>query len=93
MSQCERNINCLECSSRGMCNSYALFKYEQGREDAINEYKEQLLENLISLKDEYFDLVRGTKMPERYTHLKRMYTVNMIIEMVKIKAEQLKEQK
>lgn len=60
------------------------------RADAIDEYKKQLLEYLIPLKDKYFDLVKGTEMPERYTHLKRMDTVNIIIEMVKIKAEQLK---
>ena len=37
MSLCERNIDCLECQARGMCNSYALFKYKQGRADAIDE--------------------------------------------------------
>lgn len=37
MSLCERNIDCLECQARGMCNSYALFKYNQGRVDAIDE--------------------------------------------------------
>lgn len=44
MSQCEKGINCLECSARGMCNSYAQFKYEQGRVDAINEIEEELKE-------------------------------------------------
>lgn len=33
MSLCEKNIDCLECQSRAMCNSYALFKYDQGRRD------------------------------------------------------------
>lgn len=37
MSLCERNIDCLECQARGMCNSYAMFKYNQGRVDAIDE--------------------------------------------------------
>lgn len=61
------------------------------RADAIDEYKERILKDLILLKDMYFDIAKGTKMPERYTHLKRMDTVDVIIEMVKIKAEQLKE--
>lgn len=68
------------------------YRYKKGVADAIDEYKEQLLEYLIPLKDKYFDLAKGTKMSERYMHLKRMDTVDMIIEMVKVKAEQLKEQ-
>lgn len=65
--------------------------YQQSRADVIEEYKEQLLENLILLKDKYFDFAKKSTMPETYTHIKRMDTVNIIIEMVKIKAEQLKE--
>lgn len=63
----------------------------QVRVDAIDEYKQRLLEDLIPLKDKYFDIAKGTSMPERYTHLKRMDTVDLIIEMVELKAEQLKE--
>lgn len=37
MNLCEKNIDCLECQARGMCNSYAIFKYNQGRIDAIDE--------------------------------------------------------
>ena len=37
MSLCEMNIDCLECQARGMCLSYAMFKYKQGRADAIDE--------------------------------------------------------
>lgn len=50
MSLCERNIDCLECTSRGMCYSYAMFKYQQGRADADirpcednnDDFKEQI---------------------------------------------------
>lgn len=35
MSFCERNIDCLECASRGMCDSYAKFKYNQALEDFV----------------------------------------------------------
>lgn len=37
MFLCERNIDCLECQSRGMCNSYALFKYDDGYKDGYNK--------------------------------------------------------
>jgi len=63
------------------------------RADVIEEYKQRLLEDLNPLKDKYFDIAKGTSMPERYTHLKRMDTVELIIEMVELKAEQLKEKK
>lgn len=44
MSQCEKGIDCLECSSRGMCSSYANFKYQQGRIDAIDEFMKTMEE-------------------------------------------------
>lgn len=59
--------------------------------EAIEEYRQCLLKDLIPLKDKYFEIARGTAMPERYTHLKRMDTVDMIIETVNLKAEALKE--
>lgn len=40
MSLCERNIDCLECLSRGMCNSYAKFQYNQALEDVMKIYNE-----------------------------------------------------
>lgn len=64
--------------------------YEQGRTDGIEKFKNDLIEDLIKLEDKYFDLATRTTMPERYMHLKRMDTVDMITEMVKIKAESLK---
>lgn len=37
MSKCEKGIDCLQCNSRGMCSSYANFKYEQGYNKAIDD--------------------------------------------------------
>lgn len=89
-----KDLCCIEekCVSKNDCPIIRHF-YEQGRLDTIDEYKQRLLEDLIPLKDKYFDIAKGTSMPERYTHLKRMDTVDLIIEMVELKAEQLKEQK
>lgn len=38
MNQCEKGIDCLQCNSRGMCSSYANFKYEQGYNKAIDDF-------------------------------------------------------
>lgn len=64
MSQCEIGKDCLECSSRGMCSSYADFKYRQGYSDAFAEMKKEFeyllnsgmekkksLEHLIKIAD------------------------------------------
>lgn len=37
MSQCEKDIDCLQCNGRAMCSSYANFKYEQGYKQAIDD--------------------------------------------------------
>lgn len=66
------------------------FGYEDGRAEAIDEYKQLLLESLTPLQDEYFNTAKGTPMPEQRVYLKRADTVDLIIEMVKLKAEQLK---
>ena len=42
MSQCEKGIDCLECNSRGMCSSYADFKYQQGYNTAIDEFMNKI---------------------------------------------------
>jgi hypothetical protein len=42
MNQCEKGIDCLECNSRGMCTSYADFKYQQGYNKAIDDCKKYI---------------------------------------------------
>lgn len=42
MSKCEKGIDCLQCNSRGMCSSYANFKYEQGYNKAIDDFVEKI---------------------------------------------------
>lgn len=37
MSLCEKNIDCLQCNSRGMCSSYAMFKYNEGYNKALDD--------------------------------------------------------
>ena len=44
MCQCEKGIDCLQCTSKGMCSSYADFKYKQGYNTAIDDFAEKLLE-------------------------------------------------
>lgn len=61
--------------------------------EVIDDFAERLLEDLITMRDKKFDIAKGTAMPERYTYLKVMDTLDMVIEMVKINAEQLKEKK
>lgn len=56
---CERGIDCIECNSRAMCNSYAAFKYEQGRADAIEEFL-----HLMSKLSEYARPVGWSKKVE-----------------------------
>ena len=45
MNMCEKGIDCLQCNSRGMCSSYANFKYQQGYNDAIELIKEELIKD------------------------------------------------
>lgn len=58
MSFCERNIDCLECTSRGMCDSYAAFKYNQALKDAEKRYREWS-------KSEYGKVVDDDALPIR----------------------------
>lgn len=44
MSQCEKDIDCLQCNGRSMCSSYANFKYEQGYKQAIDDVMEKTRE-------------------------------------------------
>lgn len=46
MSKCEKGIDCLQCSGRAMCSSYANFKYEQGYKEAIDNVKNLITERL-----------------------------------------------
>lgn len=91
--KCEHEKECLN-----MVCFYELLEKEEEknradeREKVLEECKRRLLEDLIPLKDTYFALAKGTSMPERYVQLKRMDTVELIIEMVNLKLEQLKEQ-
>ena len=48
MSQCEKGIDCLQCNSRGMCSSYADFKYKQGYNKAIDDFAEKLCNEVES---------------------------------------------
>lgn len=43
MSLCERDIDCLECQSRGMCNSYAKFMYNKGIDEFYEKIREEEL--------------------------------------------------
>lgn len=38
MGTCKKSVDCLECSSRGMCSSYAQFKYQQGYDQGIDDF-------------------------------------------------------
>lgn len=83
---CDGQDDCDFCEyNNGDC--LMKFSYTQ----AIDEFAESLLKELVPMKDKKFDIARGTAMPERYIHLKLMDILDTVIEMVKIKAEQLKE--
>ena len=44
MNLCEKGIDCLQCNSRGMCSSYADFKYQQGYNKAIDDFRKKICE-------------------------------------------------
>lgn len=86
MNLCEKNIDCLECQTRGMCNSYAMFKYNQGRAEAIDECIKLIGENIKSIVGTYN---KDTPLTDRASY--RVAKNELIEELVK-QLEQLKEQ-
>ena len=68
MSLCEKNIDCLQCTSRGMCSSYAIFKYNEGYNKALDEaityFTEHAKEiyNHVSARDFICDRLEGMKL-------------------------------
>lgn len=42
MGICKKGIECLECVNRGMCSSYAQFKYRQGYNQGIDDFINRL---------------------------------------------------
>ena len=52
MNQCKKGIDCLQCNSRGMCYSYADFKYQQGYNKAIDEFVERIDKHVFEEKSE-----------------------------------------
>lgn len=83
--EADRPIGCDYCHTKlnEMMDEYD----RQVKASAIDEFKQHILKDLAELSCDYFMIAKGTAMPERYVHLKRMDTVELIIEMIKLKEQ------
>lgn len=65
---CEKNINGLQCNDRGMHSSYAMLKYNEGYNKALDNAIEYFTEhakeiyNHVSARDFICDRLEGMKL-------------------------------
>ena len=68
MSLCEKNIDCLQCKSRRKSSTYAILKYNEGYNKALDEaityFTEHAKEiyNHVSARDFICDRLEGMKL-------------------------------